>query len=80
MAAKITMRQCDACAGTGKVPALTAGEQLRAFRLDKGVSLRRLATAMNISPQYLADLELGRRNLSRALAEDYQVALENISQ
>lgn len=33
------------------------GEKLRLFRKGKGISLRNLATAVNITPAYLSDVE-----------------------
>ena len=40
---------------------------IRAQREKKGISLRDLASAANISAQYLSDLELRRRNMNAAL-------------
>lgn len=41
------------------------GEALRALRERSGLSGIELATAAGISPQYLYDIEGGRRNLAR---------------
>lgn len=58
-----------------------AGEQIRALRLDHGLTLRRCANAMNISPTRLSHCEQGqallsldeRARLYRACAETYGV-------
>ena len=40
------------------------GMSLRAFRADKGVSLRELAAGALVSPGYLSELERGRKEVS----------------
>jgi len=35
------------------------GEELRAIRLDRGESLRKVATRARVSPQYLSEIERG---------------------
>ena len=40
-------------------------ETMRKERLEKRISLRRMATRLGISPAYLSDIELGRRNISK---------------
>lgn len=40
---------------------------LREARLRKKVSLREMARRLKISPAYLSDIELGRRNISTNL-------------
>lgn len=52
------------------------GRVLRQERKEAGLSLRALARAMDISAQYLMDLEAGRRTWSTALAESYIVCLK----
>jgi transcriptional regulator with XRE-family HTH domain len=52
-----------------------AGDILRSQRLRRGVSLRALARAMEISAPYLVDLELGRRAMNPTLRGRYRVAL-----
>ena len=37
------------------------GLTLRAFRADKGVTLRELAASAHVSPGYLSELERGRK-------------------
>ncbi|MFH0410760.1 helix-turn-helix domain-containing protein [Corynebacterium sp. L4756] len=40
------------------------GLTLRAFRADKGVTLRELAANAHVSPGYLSELERGRKEVS----------------
>lgn len=40
------------------------GLTLRAFRADKGVTLRELAAIAHLSPGYLSELERGRKEVS----------------
>lgn len=40
------------------------GLTLRAFRADKGVTLRELAATAHVSPGYLSELERGRKEVS----------------
>ena len=40
------------------------GMSLRAYRADKGVSLRELSTQALVSPGYLSELERGRKEVS----------------
>ena len=51
---------------------------IRAKRKKKGVSLRDLAAAANISAQYLSDLELRRRNMNAALLATLTYTLKRI--
>lgn len=46
----------------------------RGYREQRNKSLRRVATAMQISAQYLSDLERGRRAWSDALIDDFKAA------
>ncbi|WP_047240404.1 helix-turn-helix domain-containing protein [Corynebacterium epidermidicanis] len=43
------------------------GAALRAFRADRGVTLRELAEASSVSPGYLSELERGRKEVSSEL-------------
>lgn len=43
------------------------GLTLRAFRADRGVTLRELAGIANVSPGYLSELERGRKEVSSEL-------------
>lgn len=40
----------------------TFGEFIRQKRIDKGISLRKMAELMDYSPTYWSDIENGRRN------------------
>ena len=41
---------------------LKFGEYIKSKRLEKGISLRELASKVGISPSYMSDIEKGRRN------------------
>lgn len=41
---------------------LNFGEYIKSKRLEKGISLRELASKIGISPSYMSDIEKGRRN------------------
>ncbi|MCS4536341.1 helix-turn-helix domain-containing protein [Corynebacterium sp. HS2168-gen11] len=43
------------------------GAALRAFRADRGITLRELAEASRVSPGYLSELERGRKEVSSEL-------------
>jgi predicted transcriptional regulator len=47
---------------TTQISHAEAGELIRKFRKCRKVSLRSLATALDISAPFLSDLERGRRN------------------
>jgi predicted transcriptional regulator len=66
---------CPNCGGTGR-QLVVSGKKLRALREAAGVSLRELAARAGLSPAYVSDLELGRRNCSPGRLESYLVALE----
>lgn len=51
---------------------LTIGTTLRSERIKKKISLRGLAKKLNISPAFLSDIELGRRNLSTTLYDKFK--------
>ncbi|MGP5577289.1 helix-turn-helix domain-containing protein [Corynebacterium flavescens] len=52
------------------------GLTLRAFRADKGVTLRELAAVARVSPGYLSELERGRKEVSSELLAAVCHALE----
>ena len=52
------------------------GLTLRAFRADKGVTLRELASVARVSPGYLSELERGRKEVSSELLASVCVALD----
>ena len=52
------------------------GLTLRAFRADKGVTLRELAASAHVSPGYLSELERGRKEVSSEMLAAVCHALE----
>lgn len=69
-------KPCPHCNGTGRVPdALRQGLRARKSRETAGVSLRTMAAALEISPAYLSDLELGRRAFAAPLLEKFEKTL-----
>ena len=52
------------------------GMSLRAFRADKGVTLRELANEARVSPGYISELERGRKEVSSELLASVCHALE----
>ena len=55
--------KCIRCGGTGNEPDWRpAGEQLRAAREKRGITLRALALRAKCSASFLSDLELGRKS------------------
>lgn len=52
------------------------GMSLRAYRADKGVSLRELSTQALVSPGYLSELERGRKEVSSEVLASICSALE----
>ena len=52
------------------------GMSLRAYRADKGVSLRELSTQALVSPGYLSELERGRKEVSSEDSHLFAVRLE----
>jgi transcriptional regulator with XRE-family HTH domain len=59
----------------GPADAEAIGAKLRLLRAQKGVSMRWLASRMNVSYPFLCDIEHGRRRLSAARAVDAARAL-----
>jgi predicted transcriptional regulator len=55
---------------------IATGMSAREHRLRAKKSLREVADAMEISPPYLSDLELGRRNWSETLAAQFLEAIQ----
>ena len=60
---------------SGEATAQTFGASLRAVRLQRGLSLRRVAAAVDISPSYLSKVE---RDLLPPPAEDKVAALSDV--
>lgn len=52
------------------------GMSLRAFRADKGVTLRELAAEARVSPGYISELERGRKEVSSELLGSVCIALD----
>ena len=52
------------------------GMSLRAYRADKGVTLRELATHAMVSPGYLSELERGRKEVSSEVLASICQALD----
>ena len=57
---------CPHCDGVGTRLVYPSGRYLRDARLRAQVSLREMARRIGLSPTMLCDLELGRRQLTRA--------------
>lgn len=60
----------------------TLGQHLRALRTKQKLSLRELADKIDITPPFLSDIELGRRNPSeetlRALAKALKTTYDDL--
>lgn len=52
------------------------GMSLRAYRADKGMTLRSLASAALVSPGYLSELERGRKEVSSEVLQSICQALD----
>lgn len=64
---------CPSCNGSGKVSRVT-GQELRRAREAAGLSLRQLCGMAEpvLSPAYLSDVELGRRNATERVIQLYE--------
>lgn len=70
MARKLRYRTpCHRCAGLGYIE--WRGAELRACREWRGLSLREVARRMKLSPAYLSDVELNRRQASQRVRDFY---------
>jgi len=65
-------KTCDKCGGAGWLPAAST---LSRKRRKAGVTAKAVADYMDISPQYLCDLENGRRAWNYGLVEEFEKAL-----
>jgi predicted transcriptional regulator len=65
---------CDKCGGVGWLPAAST---LSRKRRKTGITARVIADFMGISPQYLCDLENGRRAWNYGLVEEFEKAITN---
>ncbi len=52
---------CKYCGGTGQTPLKVKDRWMRYQRLEKRMKLREVAEATGFSPQYICDVEHGRR-------------------
>lgn len=50
----------------------TLGQSIREHRKKKGMSLRDLAAEIEVSAQFILDVERGRRNLSEEMIEKFE--------
>lgn len=64
--------QCPKCEGTGKIidPRSFAAD-MRKFRENSGLSLRFVATQMDIAPPHLSDMERGNRGWTEQRIEQF---------
>ena len=62
----------------------TLGERIRELREERDLSLRELATKINVSAAFMSDVELGRRHPSdkhmAAVAKALRTSLEDLQQ
>jgi transcriptional regulator with XRE-family HTH domain len=62
----------------------TLGQHIRELRIQRKLSLRDLAQKVDITPPFLSDIELGRRNPSeenlRLIAKHLKTTYEDLSQ
>lgn len=64
--------KCDKCYGTGQLrDPREFGTEMRLKRKRARISLRAMAEALEFTPPYISDLELGRRNWTFQLSRDY---------
>lgn len=69
-------KPCPHCGGTGEVwYDERAGALLRGMRERTGLTAKDVAARLGISPQYLSDLERGRRRWTPALVGAFQDTL-----
>ncbi len=61
-----------------KIDHQETGRRCRVLREEAGLSLRKVAELMGLSPPYLSDIERGRRNWSAVLLQQYNNALQGI--
>lgn len=70
---------CPSCDGVGTVPnSVNYGADIRRRRNEKGLSLATVADKVEISPQYLCDLELGRRPMYHPAAKALVARIEEV--
>lgn len=64
--------KCPRCGGSGTV---LSGTWARRRRLSTGMSLRAVATRMEITASYLCDLELGHRPFNPEMERRFRAAV-----
>ena len=57
------------------IDSLATGESMRQSRILSGLSLREISRRMCLSAPYLSDLERGKRNWTKKLANRYEDAI-----
>lgn len=61
--------RCPTCNGEGQIRRVD-GTAIRRRRQESDISLRAMALKLEISPAYLSDMELGKRQMSEKTAEE----------
>lgn len=72
---------CPHCRGTGRVSIVTdalIGSSARARRQNHKITARQVARVMGVSPQYVSDLERGRRAWTFDLLFRYGEAVDHL--
>ena len=55
---------------------ITAGDNLKIYRLNKGLSLGKLAKIIGVLPSNISEMERGKRGISKDIAKKLSLALE----
>lgn len=61
--------QAEELEGQAQETLSRAGQEIRRVRESRGKSLRELARELGVSPQFLSDIEHGRRKVTRRLVD-----------
>lgn len=70
--AKLQTRPCSHCKGSGlELDPKAVGEQMKKLRKAANRQLKEMAGKLDISAQYLSDLERGNRPFSQELVDRY---------
>lgn len=70
--AKLQTRPCSHCQGRGtELDPKAVGEQMKKLRKAANRQLKEMAGMLDISAQYLSDLERGNRPFSQELVDRY---------
>ena len=71
------MQPCPHCGGTGLIQdPVAVGQEFRALRVKAKLSAAEVARRIGVTPQYVCDLELGRRHWPHKQMEAYRMALK----